>query len=277
MRVSIATVAVCMLAVSLMPLPAGAQCINPALPIQQLDGTTWAFRTSDLADSAVGIFTAKMVPNGSFTVGRLSITENYFTQYDSENNQATGIYTIDPDCSGGTLVFTGATYALSYRFVFAAGGTQMFLVATNDAVRSNLIGIPGVGDYGKAVKLPGPPTCGGADPLSVFAGKWSFVSHDVLTAENGFLTASVSGNRGLLNVLVNVASGLSSLSGPGLMQQGAYTMSADCSGGTLQLKAGVTGTFAFVFASPNEIFMAGLSTYPGLNFSVGSIGTAVRY
>ena len=162
--------AVCLLAASLTTIQVRAQC--PANPLNLISGTSWAFVTQDgkVGDATIGVFTAT-------APGVLNITES-FNNGGSIGSHVTGdgSYSINPDCSGGTLYFDIAANPYQFQFVFARGGTQMFMVVSGSLAPPTAVS---AGVRGTATMLQGAPSCSGvSNPLSLMAGNWSFINQD---------------------------------------------------------------------------------------------------
>jgi len=112
--------------------PAGVT--NPAT---QLVGT-WSYnlngfvstRESSFAPYAsAGQFIAKLeTVNGVANTPTLAITQS--TTDGARQETATGIFTVFPDCSGGTLTFFTSSRGLQFDFWFAENFTELRLVST---------------------------------------------------------------------------------------------------------------------------------------------------
>jgi hypothetical protein len=254
--------AICIATASLLAGHAAAQCPSTITnPLNLISGTTWAFLTEDgqVGDATVGIFTATAeIPTRSTALaGVLSITET-FNNGDTIGNRVTGTgsYQIYPDCSGGLLTFKLAANGYEYAFVFAPGGTEMYLVTANTGVGITSAG-PIEGNRGTAKKLTAPPSCSAfPNPLSALAGSWAFLAQDYASAAVGIFNAQVSpSNLGVLGITAT-ESGADGFLAVQEALTGSYQVYPDCSGGEIIFKSADVGyQYAFVFAGPSEIFM----------------------
>ena len=109
--------------------PAGVT--NPAT---QLVGT-WSYNfngwTTPLFSpyASAGQFIAKLeTVNGVANTPTLAITQS--TTDGARQETATGIFTVFPDCSGGTLTFFTSSRGLQFDFWFAENFTELRLVST---------------------------------------------------------------------------------------------------------------------------------------------------
>lgn len=109
--------------------PAGVT--NPA---SQLVGT-WSYNfngwTSPLFSpfSSAGQFIAMLqTVNGNANTPVLSITQS--TTDGARQETATGTFTVNSDCSGGTITFFTSSRGLQFDFWFAASFTELRLIST---------------------------------------------------------------------------------------------------------------------------------------------------
>jgi predicted secreted protein len=139
MKLSSRVLATALAAALLAVVPAAsAQTAGPSCPagvtnsINQLLGT-WSYNLSGFVTSgssiffaSAGQFTASLV--GSANTPTLAITQT--TTDGTRQETASGIFTVNSDCSGGTLTFYTSSRALTFDFWFDSGFTQLRLVST---------------------------------------------------------------------------------------------------------------------------------------------------
>jgi hypothetical protein len=266
---------------------AHAQCpAGTTNPLNLISGQTWAFETDDglAGDATIGYFTASLGTSraSSAIIGVLNVAETY-NNAGAIENQVTGLgsYSIYPDCSGGTLFLPGPKNAYQYTFYFAAGMTRMLIVTSNTSVPNNGEGANLAGNRGTALLQAAAPSCAGVtSPLSLLSGptstNWTFLLQDFSSASSGILNASVgttSRAPGVTTGLLNVTETYSGASTPAGQVQfnltGEYQMYPDCSGGTLLFNSGASSSYAFIFASPSELFLVSNSTNGPANTTGG--------
>ena len=285
---------ICFIAVSLIALPAAAQC--PANPLSLIDGQTWVYQTAESdfltsGSSTIGRFTASIVgvtaatPNGR---GALTVTQTLVdtgtsgTPTVTRLATASGRYIVYPDCSGGELMFMLGGYAVQYEFVFLGGFTEMYLVSDSLLPLHNAST-----QYGTA-KLSAAPACpAGTAPLNYLGGTtWSFHAESpfwftagpVGAASVGIFKPTVGTDKngnpiGVLAIseTLNTANGaVTRLAGA----TGRYTVYPDCSGGELFFNLGHQWVqFEYVLINANEMYMLTDSWADGLVMA----GHAKRY
>lgn len=186
------------------------------------------------------------------------------TVYQGQSNS--GSYTVNADCTTGTLTFMSATRgSVDYDFVFVNGGTELFFTGSDQ----------GEGISGSA--QPSPLQC----DLTTLNGAYGFHLLGYLPstpvgaiAESGLFVA----NRGGVLTLINDTISVNGAVTRGESNVGAYTVNADCTG-TLLLRSATSGNpyHDFVIVNDNtgsnELFLTGSNQAAGFYGSAKAMST----
>jgi hypothetical protein len=293
--------AICIASLSCLSNVAQAQCpAGLTSPLQLIDGQSWVFQTESDGNgngqASIGRFTAKFVqPTTALPFGRGTLAGSQtfdVPPYVTAESAITGTYTIDPDCSGGTVGFNVSTEPSSWRFVFVNGFTEMYFAATQVTATTITNAANGIDDserrpravtyssvsaWGAAKLLASPIVCpaGIVTSLDVLNGSTYGVgltpaAYYSFSPPSGVANIKLSEgvSRGTANIVTTgVVGGTVSLSpyaGSSTIQNplnGRYTVDADCTGGTISFGAALLPqTFQFVFVNPQftEMFLLSL-------------------
>ena len=231
------------LALSFTAHQAQAQC--PVNPLLALNGK-FAFQVEGVYPYVYGIsgvFTAgPAFDRAGGAIGVLSITASSilgstergpvpvsYTRVESD----AGRYTLNANCTGGTLVMNLSSRPMQYDFWFFDGGRQLYLVST-------LGGRPATG---RAAVAPNGCPAGLANPLQLLGGPTTFVAHGIdiffLTSNANYGIAGVmngvdaSGTVGKLAITATSNLGFDGSVTSQENDAGRYQVNADCSGGSL--------------------------------------------
>ena len=155
MRKSITLAFVCLLVATFFTLPAQAQCTITGSPAFALNGgasATWAYKLTGFNTNCISAFAfvsavARFTASVGTTPRAPTVQQGIVASSISINNNGTsyttlmpvtGSFQIDTDCAGGTIQLASGTNSAtvrSVRFVFAAAGTKLLLMSSdNDGV-----------------------------------------------------------------------------------------------------------------------------------------------
>jgi hypothetical protein len=242
-------------------------------PLQVIDGQTWVFHTASggngIGQASLGKFTAKYNPATSTATakGTLTITETVMIAGQSSYQlSAVGSYQINPDCSGGRLIFQSAPIQSQFSFVFVTTFSQMYLTATETSGSDQAV-------WGDAKMQPA-FTCP-ATPLSVLSGStFGFeltpanyvsiappVGVGIFTASTGTSTRNTGLTLGFLNGNFTLTPFAGSTTANEPIINASYTVSPDCSGGTINFQSSILPEifqYLFVNSTFSEIYMLSL-------------------
>jgi hypothetical protein len=116
--------------------------VCPANPLNVFNGTTFGFGLSPASyygsnpPAGVGIFTAGPGTDRGSTVGLVSGTLSLAPFDGSPTIQASfpeGRYTVDPDCSGGTISFLTSVLPQGFQYIFVNSDfTEMYMLSLDE-------------------------------------------------------------------------------------------------------------------------------------------------
>lgn len=245
-------------------------------PLYAVNNTSWAFQIQDgFGNASIGWFTLSVQTQAVFPalLGKINGVETSIITGGGVTRLApfTGNYSVSPDCTGGTLSFTGISGKNQYQFVLA-GTNLLYLADIGTSVRNTLTlyGILNVysAGHGTATMLAGPPSCPvtGA-PSSLLSGAYSFQSYDVLEAQVGIFTATAgTGATGAIGNGTISGTNLGNVQ-IGIPFAGSYAVYSDCSGGSMVLRPTFFPIFEFVFAGPGKIYFLNSSSDTPLGYT----------